>query len=59
MFVNAGARNLLLKAERQKFLKEEWPRIYATIQRLGLKAEELLKMGGKHATSAKPSEEER
>ena len=42
MFVNAGARNLLLKGERQKFLGEEWPRIHATIQRLGLNAEELL-----------------
>ena len=27
MFVNAGARDLLLKAERQKFLAEEWPRV--------------------------------
>jgi len=42
MFVKAGARNLLLKGERRKFLDEEWPRIYATIERLGLKAEELL-----------------
>ena len=42
MFVNAGARNLLLQGERQKFLMEDWPRIHATIQRLGLKAEELL-----------------
>ncbi len=42
MFVNAGARNLLLQGERQKFLMEEWPRIHATIQRLGLRAEELL-----------------
>jgi GntR family transcriptional regulator len=42
MFVNAGARSLLLQGERQKFLGEEWPRIYATIHRLGLKAEELL-----------------
>ncbi len=42
MFINAGARDLLLKGERQKFLGEEWPRIYATIQRLGLKAEDLL-----------------
>ena len=42
MFINAGARSLLLKGERQKFLGEEWPRIHATIQRLGLKAEELL-----------------
>jgi GntR family transcriptional regulator len=43
MFVNAGARGLLLKGERHKFLQEEWPRISATIQRLGLKPEELLK----------------
>ncbi len=42
MFIKADARNLLLQGERQKFLGEEWPRIYATIQRLGLKAEELL-----------------
>src|SRR5712664_4845879 len=42
MFVNGGARSLLLQGERQKFLGEEWPRIHATIQRLGLKAKELL-----------------
>jgi len=42
MFVRQGARDLLLKGERQKFLAEDWPRIQATIQRLGLKAEELL-----------------
>ena len=42
MFVNVGARNLLLAGERQKFLAEQWPVVYATIRRLGLKAEELL-----------------
>ena len=46
MFINAGARSLLLQGERQKFLGEEWPRVYATIQRLGLKAEELLDGAG-------------
>ena len=45
MFINVGARNLLLAGERQKFLGEEWPRVSATIQRLGLKAEELLNAG--------------
>jgi GntR family transcriptional regulator len=45
MFINAGARDLLLQGERQKFLAEEWPRLYATIQRLGLKPEELLEAG--------------
>src|SRR5208337_4255644 len=56
MFVNSGARSLLLQGERQKFLAEEWPRISATIQRLGLKAEELLNGGGKSkASSSAPS----
>ena len=48
MFVNAGARNLLLQGERQKFLSDEWPRVYATIQRLGLTPEELLEAGTNH-----------
>jgi GntR family transcriptional regulator len=42
MFINSGARNLLLQGERERFLGEEWPRICATIQRLGLKKEDLL-----------------
>ncbi|HEY1985149.1 MAG TPA: GntR family transcriptional regulator [Terracidiphilus sp.] len=53
MFINAGARSLLLRGERQKFLDEEWPRIYATIQRLGLRPEDLLDAAG--AKSAKPA----
>jgi len=43
MYVVPGARNLLLKGERQRFLEEDWPKIFATIQRLGLKPEELLR----------------
>ena len=43
MFVREGARKLLLQSERQKFLREEWPRVCATIQRLGLKKDELLR----------------
>jgi GntR family transcriptional regulator len=46
MFINSGARNLLLGAERRKFLKEDWPRIRETILRLGLKPEELLNNDG-------------
>jgi GntR family transcriptional regulator len=63
MFVNTDARKLLLKAERRKFLGEEWPRVRATIERLGLTANELLN-GATHATQnpalddeqAKPAE---
>jgi GntR family transcriptional regulator len=42
MFINEGARGLLLDAERRRFLSEEWPKVHATIQRLGLALEELL-----------------
>jgi GntR family transcriptional regulator len=41
MFVKPGARDLLLKGERKKFLEEEWPRVFSTIQRLGLTQKEL------------------
>ena len=51
MFINVGARNLLLQGERQKFLAEEWPRVYATIQRLGLGAEELLDAATRQSSS--------
>jgi GntR family transcriptional regulator len=50
MFVNPGARQLLMKGEREKFLSDEWPRIHANVRRLGLKLEELL--------AGEPSEEE-
>jgi GntR family transcriptional regulator len=42
MFVNAGARDALLKGERDKFLAIEWPRIRQRIERLRLKTEDLL-----------------
>ena len=43
MFVKTGTRQLLLEGERETFLSEHWPRIHATIERLGLTPEELLK----------------
>jgi len=54
MFVNAGARERLLEAERQKFVEEEWPRVYARIQRLGLKPKELLDAGRAKSDSEVP-----
>ena len=59
MFIKAGARNLLLQGERQKFLADEWPRIHATIQRLGLTPEELLDAAAKRNLKPKDKEEER
>lgn len=43
MFVNDGARVELLKAERGRFLDKEWPKVIATIERLGLDVDELLR----------------
>jgi GntR family transcriptional regulator len=51
MFVNAGAREMLLRAERERFLAEDWPRVHASIQRLGLTPEELLKAVNGNATT--------
>ena len=42
MFVTDGARKNLLKDERQRFVEKEWPKIAATIERLGLDVGELL-----------------
>jgi len=50
MFVKAGARNRLLHGERQKFLNEHWPRVHATIQRLGLDPRELLEAAAHHSS---------
>jgi len=57
MFVKDGARSLLLKDERQKFLAEQWPRIFETIQRLGL-TDELLNGGATRRSSSKPAKKE-
>jgi GntR family transcriptional regulator len=59
MFVKAGARNSLLKGERQKFLDEQWPRVAATIQRLGLTPKELMRAAAKHRSPSKNPKEER
>jgi GntR family transcriptional regulator len=42
MFVNPGARAMLLEGERRRFLDEQWPAIAETIRRLGLDTAELL-----------------
>jgi GntR family transcriptional regulator len=63
MYVNAGARVALMKDEKQRFLEGEWPRVHATIQRLGFKVEELLSVApvappaNNWATPAAPDED--
>ena len=59
MFVKASARNLLLKGERQKFLAEHWPRVAATIQRLGITPKELMRAAATHRSSSRTAKEDR
>jgi GntR family transcriptional regulator len=56
MFINAGARGLLEQGERQRFLTDEWPRIRATMKRLGLRVEDLPDgLGGPSSAAAAES----
>jgi GntR family transcriptional regulator len=48
MYVAQGGREKLLVHERQRFLTEEWPRVLARIQSLGLDPEILFRQGGKN-----------
>jgi len=41
MYVVEGAREELLKIERQKFISEEWPKLLEKLKRLGLDPAEL------------------
>lgn len=45
MFVLEGARTALLKDERRRFLRDEWPQVVERIGQLGLSLEELLQAG--------------
>ena len=54
MFVNEGARAALMKDERQHFLDNEWPKVYAIITRLGFGVEELIKKGARSAPVSQP-----
>src|SRR5688572_26960885 len=42
MYVTEGARDALLKNERERFLREEWPLILERIKRLGLDLDRLM-----------------
>ena len=41
MYVMEGARDALLRSERERFLREEWPMLHARLKRLGLDLKEL------------------
>lgn len=54
MFVSAGASGALMKDERSRFLEQEWPKVHATIQRLGLDAATLLSTAPRPTGSMPP-----
>ena len=36
MYVTEGARDALMRSERDRFLSEEWPQLYARLKRMNL-----------------------
>jgi GntR family transcriptional regulator len=50
MYVRAGAAAALHTEERRRFLESDWPRLRATIARLGLDLEQLLQVPAAAAT---------
>lgn len=48
MYVTEGARDALLKSERERFLTEEWPVLYARLTRLGLSLRQLMDEAAGH-----------
>ncbi len=45
MYVIEGAREALLRLERERFLREEWPVLHARLKRLGLDLKDLAEPG--------------
>jgi GntR family transcriptional regulator len=43
LIIKKGVRAALLKRERAKFLKEEWPQIKMRMQRMGIDVKDLMK----------------
>lgn len=41
LYVRPGARSALLQAERQRFLRDEWPQLQLRLRRLGIRRDEL------------------
>ena len=51
MFVEVGAKAMLLESEKQKFINQEWPEIRRRIERLGLSADDLLSKNNSEGTN--------
>ena len=53
MYVVDGARETLLKSERERFLREEWPQLFARLKRMGLDLKTLLREAEKLEESSR------
>ena len=53
MYVVEGAREALLKSERERFLREEWPLLFARLKRMGLDLKTLLRAAEKLEESSR------
>ena len=51
MFINEGAQSKLLLDERARFIDKEWPMVLATIKRLGLDTDTLLRKGAPNSVA--------
>ena len=51
MFINEGAQSKLLLNERARFIDKEWPMVLATIKRLGLDTDTLLRKGAPNSVA--------
>ncbi len=52
MYVSDGAQAALLTSEREQFLQQEWPPLYARLKRMGIDLKTLLSHAEKNGESA-------
>ena len=57
MYVSAGAAAALRTDERRRFLENDWPKVQATIVRLGLNLEQLLRSPAPAAANKDPNKD--
>ncbi len=53
MYVSEGAHSALLRSEREHFLNEEWPNLFARLERMGISIEDLLEAAAKRQGATK------
>jgi len=52
MYVTEGARDALMRSERDRFLSEEWPMLYARLKRMNLDLPTLIASAERHGGDA-------